>query len=122
MPGPDPALPDLRFGVNPRFWENMPQQDLGAPQFWDNSLNINYWPVYGYPPHVNMPQRYGGNPPQLDAYVEPQPAQPLYGNIYYEGHILPDYNQNVYVQCPSLSPSACTKSPSGAWDICKSGS
>jgi len=85
--GHDPALPDLRYGVNPR---NMPQQQLGGPQFWNNGHDVNYWPVHGYDPHpVNMPQTYGGLPPQ--------PDHPLYGNIYYEGHILPAYNQNAYV-------------------------
>lgn len=87
----NPTLPNVRYGPDIMFGANVPQQ--------------HYWALYGQPQMYmypqTYPQMYGGAPPQQNFY-EGQALdynyQPMYGNIHYEGYILPDHIQGAYIQ------------------------
>ena len=77
---------------------NLPQQHVADPSHdYDNNLNVNYWALYGQPQYLHS-QMHGGVPLQQNFYKGSTLDQPMHGNIHYEGHILPDYNQNAYAQ------------------------
>ena len=87
MYGPNPAIPEPRYGDNMMFGGIQPHLHFSGLQ--DAQMHDIH--NYSYPGIL-----YGGLPPQSNIHVGPPP--PMCGNMYYEGYVLPQQSQNPHIQ------------------------